>query len=366
MPAPAPASAPPTATPRLAWADLAKGLCILLVVLHHVTSKHYLGLLPADLGWVGQAWLGVNEALKPVRMPLFFAISGLFAASAMRRPWRSMARRVTGPYYLYVVWLLVLALVFTVERTLPMNRTLDGRELVLDLLWASTGVWFLYALAVYTAVARFTARLPAAWVIGAAALLSAATSWLPLDEVNRVSVLAHLVHFLLGARAPELVRFVGGVRRRGLLPRLTLVLLVLTAAVGVAGLPRSVDLLLLSAVGLPWGVRVAVGLVRRPRTAAALTWLGRRTLPVYVLHMPVLAALHHAPVDLLPPEGPGAPVLAVLYPLLATAGIVLACLALHAAALRVGLRPLFELPRPAGTVLPVRVPGLTEREPARA
>src|SRR3712207_8675988 len=47
-------------------------------------------------------WHEVTEALRPVRMPLFFAISGFFASRAVHRPWRDARARVMGGDYLYV------------------------------------------------------------------------------------------------------------------------------------------------------------------------------------------------------------------------------------------------------------------------
>ena len=176
---------------RVLWPDLAKGICILLVVLHHTTTKHYVDLVPPGAAGIANGWADVSHFLKPVRMPLFFVISGLFAASALARPWRQVARRAVAPYYLYVVWLLVLGAVFAVERTLPMNRTQDLAELAWDLVLASTGLWFLYALAVYFVLAKLLLPLPAAWVVLPAAALTASASALPFDEVNRVSVLVH-------------------------------------------------------------------------------------------------------------------------------------------------------------------------------
>ena len=141
--------------PRLAWADAAKGLCILLVVLHHSTVKHLPAVLPAELSAVGDAWLALTAALKPIRMPLFFLLSGLFAAGAVRRPWAQvLTARVLTPYWVYAVWLGVIAVVFSLERTLVMNRTQGVGDLLGDLVFASTGVWFLYALAVYFVLAK--------------------------------------------------------------------------------------------------------------------------------------------------------------------------------------------------------------------
>lgn len=325
------------------WPDLAKGLCILLVVLHHATTKHYAALVPAEVAIVGDAWVGFSHLVKPIRMPLFFLISGLFASGALHRPWGRVVRRVAGPYYLYVVWLLLLGVVFSVERSLPMNRTQDLAELAADLVYASTGVWFLYALAVYFALAKLLLRLRTATVLVAATALSVVALAVPPAEVNRLSVLVNFVFFLAGSRCPDLPRLADRVDRRRLLPVLAVGYAVLAALLAATGAPGPWDLLL-SAVGVPAAVLGAVALSDRPAVAGPLAWLGRRTLPVYVLHVPVLALVHHVVTTLDAGTGPGLWLAVAGYPLLVTGLIASACLALHAVLLRARLGFLFELP----------------------
>src|SRR5690349_20157208 len=77
---------------RTQWADVAKGVCILLVVLWHVIMKHYLEIdwrlrLPSP-----GAWGTFGEQLLPLRMPVFFTISDMFAVAAVNRPWRVIGR----------------------------------------------------------------------------------------------------------------------------------------------------------------------------------------------------------------------------------------------------------------------------------
>ena len=326
------------------WPDLAKGLCILLVVLHHTTTKHYAGLVPAELAVVGHAWVGFSHLVKPIRMPLFFLISGLFASGALRRPWRRVVRRVAGPYYLYVVWLLLLGVVFTLERSLPMNRTQDLGELAADLVFASTGLWFLYALAVYFALAKLLLRFRTVPVLTGAAAVSALALAVPPDEVNRMSVLVNFVFFLAGSRRPDLLRAANRLDHRRLLPALAVGYAVLAALLAATGAPGPWDLLL-SAVGVPAAVLGAVALSSRPAIAGPLAWLGRRTLPVYVLHMPVLALVHHTVTALDAETGPGLLLAVAGYPLLVTGLVASGCLVLHAVLLRARLGFLFELPR---------------------
>ena len=329
---------------RLDWADVAKGACIVLVVLHHATTKQYDVLVPAHLASVAEGWNGLTHALKPVRMPLFFVLSGFFAASAVHRPWPAVTRRIASSAYLYVVWLVLLAAFTTWERELPMNRVQDLDELALDLVFASTGLWFLYALAVYFVIVRLTAGLPAGAVLAGAAVLASVASLLPIDEANRVSVLLHLVYFVLGARFPDLVRWGATWTRTGVLPLLTVAFVVASALLAYAGLPSSLEVLLLSIVGLPWGLLLAVRVARAPRTSAGLSWVGRRTLPVYVLHIPVLGVVHHLGFGPhLGPESFELP-LAVTYPLLVTLVVVAGTLAAHAVLVRLGFGALFTLP----------------------
>ena len=70
----------------LLWPDVAKGICILLVVLHHIAGKQYGIVVPAGLGQAEDAWLWITAALKPIRMPLYFVVSGLVATSSVARP----------------------------------------------------------------------------------------------------------------------------------------------------------------------------------------------------------------------------------------------------------------------------------------
>lgn len=344
-------SAAITALPaRLRWADVGKGACIVLVVLHHVVTKHLVEVVPPSLELVSETWVGVSNALKPVRMPLFFVVSGIFASGAVARPWSpGVRRRVASPAYLYVVWLVLLAIFFSVERDLPMNRTQDLSDFVLDLVFASTGLWFLYALAVYFLLARLTLRVPTPWLLGVAAAVGASASLLPIEEANRVSVIVHFVHFAVGVRCPELLRRLAE-DRRPLTGPLVLAFVVGAVLLSLFVVPLSLEIMLLSLVGVPCGIRLAAASRRTPRLADGVAWIGRRTLPIYVLHVPLLALVHHLATDL-PGSGPAATPLAVAYPLLVTAVVVFTCLAVRATALRTGLGVLFELPR-----RPVREP----------
>ncbi|WP_435741911.1 acyltransferase family protein [Nocardioides sp. SYSU DS0663] len=333
---------------RLGWADVGKGVFIVLVVLHHTVSKHYEVVTPDAWDRLVAAWAGVTLALKPLRMPLFFLLSGLFATRAVHRSWGEVLRpRVVRPGYLYALWLAILAVVFTHARELPMNRTRDAGEYLADLLFATTGLWYLYATVVYFVLVRATRSLDARLVVALGALL-ATTSWVwPIEAYNRGSVLIHFVYFAAGARLPGLVRRLGEWRGTWQVALLVAAYVGLGAVLLASEAPRGAATLLLSLIAVPVGVRAIVAAVAAwPRAEQVTASLGRRTLPIYVLHIPVLALLHHL-VGELPPV-PTVPVLAPLalaaYPVLAALVVTAACLLVHAAAVRTPLRWLFELP----------------------
>jgi len=331
---------------RLVWADIAKGMCIVLVVLHHLTGKHYAMVVPQQMGPVAETWLWLVAALKPLRMPLFFVVSGLFAAAAIQRPWRGvLARRVLSPYYLYAVWLGIHAVIFSVAQTLPMNRTQDLGELVADLLFASTGLWYLYALALYFLLAKALRPAGVWFVLAFATTLAALTPMLSIDEVNRASLLRHFVYFAVGVYVPTVVTRMADLRNRHTIAVLLVSYVLVGGAMLWLSVPTGWAVLAVSVVAVPLGIRWAVAL-SGSHLASLTVHIGRRTLPIYVLHVPVLSLLHHL-LELLPSVALGpiaSAAFAVAYPPVATAVVTVVCLVIHSALVRIGLDRLFRSP----------------------
>src|SRR5690606_15717266 len=90
------------AAQRIEWVDIAKGICIIFVVMMHST----LGVEAAagQTGWMHH----VVAFAKPFRMPDFFLISGLFLAQVIDRPWsRYLDRKMVHFLYFYVLWLTI-------------------------------------------------------------------------------------------------------------------------------------------------------------------------------------------------------------------------------------------------------------------
>lgn len=335
---------------RADWADLAKGLCIILVVLWHVIMKHYLQIdwnIPVPLPGV---WGTFGEQLLPLRMPVFFTISGMFAAAAVQRPWRIVRRsRIATFYYLYAIWFTVHTAVLAV---VPQFDTLAARS-ALDVLEqvtiTPTNLWYLIALAVYFVIAKATRRLPSAVVLSAAFVLSAvASAGLLAGPGNRGQLYQNLLFFLAGLRLKPLVERLAAA---------STLRLVIVGGLGYLGFMTVLEMLgakqwfgvwpAASALAVVLGVAGAAQLQRSRWLAARLIGLGRRTLPIYVIHMPLLALLHWALRE--PFSRFGAPaqlVLAMALPVALTALIIWSSLLLYGALIRTGASWLFGLPVP--------------------
>ena len=356
---------------RAQWADAAKGVCIILVVGWHVVVKDYL-LIDWHVGLpVPGLWGTLGELFLPLRMPLFFTISGLFAANAVQRPWRTVARsRIAGFLYLYAVWLLIHSAVLAAAPDLPTDRATSALGLLEQLTITPSNLWYLYALALYFTLAKATRRVPRVLVVVPAAVLSAvAAAGLLATPGNRAGLYQNLVFFLAGLYLrPHIQRWAATASRRRLVLTSGAYALAL-AAMAAAGAQRWLGVWpAVSVVAVALGITAAARLTRWPTLSDRLTTLGRITLPVYVIHMPVLALLHRLllnPVSGLDQVGQGLIVLG--YPILLTGLVIGLSLAIHRGLLAVGARWLFALPGPRRAATPAgrarggrRVSGLAE------
>jgi uncharacterized membrane protein YcfT len=334
--------------PRESWADVAKGACILLVVLWHVITKHYL-----QVDWrlalpLPGAWGLLGEQLLPLRMPLFFAISGMFAAGAVGRSWRVLGRSKVAKFgYLYAVWLLIHTAVLALVPDFDTARAGGPLELLEQLTITPSNLWYLLALAAYFTVAKAMRRAPTTLVLAAALALSLVVAAdLLATPGNRGGLLQNLVFFLAGLRLRPVVEDLARAanwRRLALLGggyAAGLVVLRLLPTTGP----------LVSVVAVAFGVTAAAIAARSRVVARVLGDIGRRTLPIYVLHMPVLAICHAVligPMDRADP--PMQLLLAVAEPVLLTVAVTWFCLALERS-LPAALLDLPSHPTGAGTV----------------
>ncbi|MCD2497586.1 CapA family protein [Microbacterium nymphoidis] len=349
---------------RLAWADALKGALILLVVFWHVVLKTYL-----QVDWriglpIPGMWGLLSDIIWPFLMPLFLLVSGVFAADALSRPGASVLRsRVLRFLYLYLLWTLIHMAAMWAFPDFPTAVPRSVAEFVEAITISPPNTWYLYALALYFLLARALRRLPTWAVLVPAAALTVLVASGVIDIVsNRGSMLSNLLFFLIGAR------FAPAIKRFATRPRPALVLLLTAGYAALYGGMRVLDAAtvpgvwpLVSLAGVAMGLSLAPLLPAIPLLGAWLTRLGRHTLPVYLLHMPILVLVDAVVIGWVS-DGRGAVqlVAAVVLPIMLTALVTAGSALLGAWIEKDGPRWLLELPtRMTSPRVPWRVAGAT-------
>ncbi len=163
---------------RVDWVDVAKGICILFVVMMHST----LGVeeLTGTTSWMGT----IVEWAQPFRMPDFFFIAGLFLVRTIDAPWqRYLDRKVVHFAYFYLLWMVIQVAIKHGALTGDVTGSL---QLMLQSLYQPFGtLWFVYMLPVFFLVVRLTKHLPVWLTLGVGAALEIApigTGYLLIDE----------------------------------------------------------------------------------------------------------------------------------------------------------------------------------------
>ncbi|MDN5582358.1 MULTISPECIES: acyltransferase family protein [unclassified Corynebacterium] len=285
-------TAPRPAGGRLLWADCAKGLSIIGVCYMHVVTG-----VP---GATDTAWNWFNGFMDPIRMPLFFVISGLFAH-------RVIERTLGDLWYRRLWFLLVPYLVFTPVQAairLDMADDLSWTSLGRAILLGDPGIWFLYVLMIFNILACLLRHLPPVWSVAVSfipALVVAAAGLSSIPEITHITQYAPA--FFVGLHFRQL--FLRLAAHAGNLAVIATVFVVFlgwewifsavadhvrpggwsTGEASLMGLLAMVRIF----TAVPAGILVATWLSRTPVVAGVLSAIGRNTLPIYVSHH---AALH--------------------------------------------------------------------------
>lgn len=169
-----------SAEPRIDWVDVAKGVCIVLVVMMHST-------LGVGIAMGGEGFMHHVVAFsKPFRMPDFFLISGLFLALVVDRPWRTyLDRKVVHFAYFYVLWLLIQGAFKWPGLALEGGPAAVGEAFLLALIEPFGTLWFIYLLPIFFVFAKLVKNVHPLLVLAFAAALETArvkTGWTVPDE----------------------------------------------------------------------------------------------------------------------------------------------------------------------------------------
>ncbi|WP_187328506.1 acyltransferase family protein [Rhodococcus sp. WS3] len=283
---------------RLAWVDVARGACVLLVVLHHVVRQFD---AESDGPWrvaVG-FWMSVDTVLTPIRIPLFFLISGLLASSKLLVSLNSAKMRYIVPLYLYFLWSVLLG----VREFMPGQNSGSAFDtttrIAASIALVCSGYWYLFALPLYF----FLARLLYRWNRVSVLLLLAVpmifrvpiTDFFVDISVQLTgspsllgSVFANVIFFVIGAYYREqIIEFATGSD----VVRLLFGFLAYSGLIGLYVWTNiSVISLVASVIGIAFGITAAF-LAGNSVFARWLNYIGARTLPVYVLQFFFISVL---------------------------------------------------------------------------
>lgn len=299
-------STAPKKAERLAWPDAARGLSILGVVLLHacLAVPNAMDTLPAQY----------NQMLSPLRLPLFFLVSGFFSVKVLQYSFKQLFMRRLWIFLVpYVIWVPVeqwlKCLEFAKFHDQPMpdfwfywEVTIGGRNMY----------WFLYCLVLCNLGLWLTRRLQpwAAVAISFVPLtLLVASEWEPIV----VNVMVFMPIFFIGAHGRALiawfadrVMFLWGLALAAVSYAAGYVLetlWILRLEYPVEGWHLPGDILLVSddidvlvkltvrLLMLPSAVALVVILSRVPGINGMLEFFGRHTLVLYLGHPIALTLL---------------------------------------------------------------------------
>lgn len=194
--------------PRVDWVDIAKGICIIFVVMMH-------SVLGVENEAGGQGWMHPVVAFaQPFRMPDFFLISGLFLGMVIDRPWLRYAdRKIVHFFYFYVLWLTIQFLLKAPGIIAENGVSGAVSAYLLAFIQPFGTLWFIYLLPIFFVVTRLVKGANAWLIFGLAAILEVlpiSTGWLVIDEFC-----SRYVYFFAGyAFAPMIFRLADWLRGR--------------------------------------------------------------------------------------------------------------------------------------------------------
>lgn len=264
------------ATGRLRWMDLARGLCILVVVIMHSSSAL------SERADIASPPLieAFNAALGPFRMTLLMFLSGMLLGRSLAKPTGVYIRgKLAQIYWPFLIWSMVVLYavdLFTVEYILKTPIS------------APTLLWYLWFLCAYYLLAlgmkRFSIPL-----VPVALLALAVSPFLP--DFLRMSRFAYLFFFFLAGHWYMQNR--ARIEIGGLFAALGLALAVAGAWMSVEGVVvRYEAVYAWVPLGLiVWTVWICGFYQGGSALARPIEWVGRNSLVFYVVHFPVQCAV---------------------------------------------------------------------------
>lgn len=264
---------------RIGALDATRGIAVAAMVLWHVSLSY---------GPAGHAiFQNGSRAFATFRMPVLMLISGYLASGMLQASGRKIVHRVTHFAWIYGVWLV--ALVGINEQWAPFDFAFYLRNFIDP----KTALWFVWDLAIFTTITPLLRLFPKVAVLMVVFILSAATDigWIVANHFALDYALLYAPMFFVGVLyRPEIERQLA----QPVQMRLVVIALVCTGSVAIV----EKALLHFAGIDVLIGVRrmavclaalyIIKAMVEYCPPVRVLQGLGRNTLPVYVMHMPLM------------------------------------------------------------------------------
>ncbi len=244
----------------------------------------------------------ISQVLDPLRMPLFFLVSGLFSH-------RILERTLSDLWFRRLWFLLVPYLVFSPLQAylrIQMETEPTVRAVLKAVIVGDPGLWFLHALIVYNLAAWALKNLPRwmAVVMSTIPLIVVCLSGLAtIQGLRQASMYATIffvgLHyrkffFAIASRANDARVILGSLILFITVEAGYQILLVhewdgwdetIAAQSGMYGLLRTLT-------AVPIGIIFAVWLTKIPAVRPVILFVGKNTLPIYVSHQAILVFVY--------------------------------------------------------------------------
>ncbi|MCM2131698.1 acyltransferase family protein [Larsenimonas rhizosphaerae] len=350
---------------RLEWIDAVKGASILLIVFYHTIifclDEQFLGDLYSH-----RILVILATVLVPLRVPLFFLVSGFLAASAIdRKSWGSVFHgRIANISWIYLVWFILqwitALLVFHLGNPdiMPRDPAFNLATLTHDFLTGESATWYLYALVLYFIFSKIIHHSKII-LVGLAVVASIYADTF-IESWNLRSIGQNIIFFVAGYAFKEQInsRFKAFSTPRFLAT--TLISLLLLGLASKFSLMRAPGFRMVLAFMMIFAAIDLLSLLSRYFKMTLLKRIGQNTLPVYVIHF-ILIQIIIQLIDTLNvyepvgEQGVLGEAIIIILPFLLTALISIMCLTLHKWLMSGPGSILFTLPhRPSTGKLPAR------------
>lgn len=279
---------------RLAWPDATRALGVFAVVLFHVLIWNHVEIAQGTSPLTG-FWDKTDAALSRLRMPVLFALSGLLASRSLLAGtmWPAVQRRLVSNYYLYAVWLLIYTGAFAVMQVVQFPHVVTGlTDMAVQLLVPDTTLWFIFALAVYPCgVFLFRVAKAPTWLV----LAIATGIWFTAPILHlpgfTEKIVQNFVFFAFGVYCANWLRSLADATWK-LAAAVCMIFIGLTVlGLGVPPTFEDAATFLGSLSAVPASIAVTAKLCAWRPFAAVGSFIGTRTLAIYVLHPLLLAGL---------------------------------------------------------------------------